>query len=226
MADEWFRSPEWTPAAQANFEARLARSRAYNRAQYMRIKGLALREAGHIDGARELWTRVLETEIEHWPQVSGSLEHLGDSYRQDDPVKAEGHYRRLPHSEWHDSLRPPVVGRGPARPWRQGVGRRGSQAPQHVDRPVQCSLPKRTLPLQPRADSCGEGARRQRDDPTGRPHRARPRRAGSRLPASRARDRRGQGRRQDSSSIAEARQVTRRTDSPRRPTPLTPTMDP
>jgi tetratricopeptide (TPR) repeat protein len=83
------------PAAQANFEARLARSRAHNRAQYMRIKGLALREAGQIDGARELWTRVLETEIEHWPEVSGSLEHLGDSYRQDDPVKAEGYYRRL-----------------------------------------------------------------------------------------------------------------------------------
>ena len=61
----------------------------------MRIKGLALREAGHVDAARELWTRVIESEDEHWPQVSGSLEHLGDSYRHDDPPRAATYYRRL-----------------------------------------------------------------------------------------------------------------------------------
>ncbi len=61
----------------------------------MRIKGLALREAGHVDAARELWTRIIESADEHWPQVSGSLEHLGDSYRHDDPPRAATYYRRL-----------------------------------------------------------------------------------------------------------------------------------
>lgn len=46
-------------------------------------------------GARELWSRVVETEAEHWPQVSGSLEHLGDSYRRGQPLRAEEYYRRL-----------------------------------------------------------------------------------------------------------------------------------
>lgn len=95
MTDEWFRSPEWTRDAQADFEARLGRSRGGNRAQYMRIKGLALREAGQVDAARELWTRVIESEDEHTSQVPGSLEHLGDSYRHDNPGRAERYYRRL-----------------------------------------------------------------------------------------------------------------------------------
>ena len=196
----------------------------------MSIKGLALREAGHVDAARELWTRVIESGDEHWPQVSGSLEHLGDSYRHDDPPRAATYYRRLiadyptlsgTSGCVHVSLAEILLDRT-----RQGVGRAGSEASRHLDRRVQHSLPKRPFPVQPRGDSGGESARRQRDDPTGRPHRARPRRAGSRLPPSRARDWRGQGRRQDSSSIAEARQVTRRTDSPRRRTPPTPTIDP
>ncbi len=61
----------------------------------MRIKGLALCAAGHVEGARDLWTRVIEAETEHWPEVSASLEHLGDSYRHDDPRRAETYYRRL-----------------------------------------------------------------------------------------------------------------------------------
>ncbi|MGH3470952.1 MAG: tetratricopeptide repeat protein [Nocardioidaceae bacterium] len=95
MAEEWFRSPEWTPQAQADFEARLARSRPHNRAQYLRIKGLALRDAGEIQGARALWERVIADETEHWPQVSGALEHLGDSHRNEDPALAETYYRRI-----------------------------------------------------------------------------------------------------------------------------------
>lgn len=95
MAIDWFRSPEWTAEAQEDFEARLARSMAHNRAQYLRIKGLALLEAGEVSGARDLWMRVVETETEDWPQVSASLEHLGDSYRQDDPATAESYFRRL-----------------------------------------------------------------------------------------------------------------------------------
>jgi tetratricopeptide (TPR) repeat protein len=96
MEDEWFRSPRWSEADRAEFEARLARARKYNRAQYLRIKGLALSDAGEIEGARELWTRVLADDGE-FSTLEGftAMEHLGDSYSEDDPTLAEDHYRRL-----------------------------------------------------------------------------------------------------------------------------------
>jgi tetratricopeptide (TPR) repeat protein len=96
MENEWFRSPDWGEADRADFEGRLARSRGYNRAQYLRIKGLALRDAGEIDGARGLWLRVLGDDGE-FSKLEGfaALEHLGDSYVEDDPVLAEDYYRRL-----------------------------------------------------------------------------------------------------------------------------------
>jgi tetratricopeptide (TPR) repeat protein len=94
MADEWFRSPDWDPDAQADFEERLRRARPYNRAQYLRIKGLALAAAGEVAGARSLWTRVLES-TEDSLQQAGALEHLGDSHVDDDPALAEDYFRRL-----------------------------------------------------------------------------------------------------------------------------------
>lgn len=98
MEDEWFRSPGWAEADRAKFEARLARSRKHNRAQYLRIKGLALKDAGEVGGARELWTRVLADDGE-FSTMEGftTLEHLGDSYLDDDPMLAEYYYRRLLH---------------------------------------------------------------------------------------------------------------------------------
>ncbi|MFB0840474.1 MULTISPECIES: hypothetical protein [unclassified Arthrobacter] len=96
MADEWFRSPAWGEADRADFEARLARSRGYNRVQYLRIKGLALSDAGGIGGARDLWLRVLADDGE-FSRMEGftALEHLGDSYVEEDPMLAETYYRRL-----------------------------------------------------------------------------------------------------------------------------------
>lgn len=96
MAVEWFRSPAWGEAERADFEARLARSRGYNRAQYLRIKGLALRDAGEVAGARDLWLRVLADDGE-FSRMEGftALEHLGDSYVEDNPLLAETYYRRL-----------------------------------------------------------------------------------------------------------------------------------
>ena len=44
--DEWFRSADWDDAARTDFEARLARSRPYNRVQYRRIKAIALLRSG------------------------------------------------------------------------------------------------------------------------------------------------------------------------------------
>lgn len=96
MADDWFRSPDWSPEGQAEFEKRLARARGYNRAQYLRIKGLALAEAGEKDGARALWERVLESTDElARSQQPSALEHLGDSYAREDPAAAETYYRRI-----------------------------------------------------------------------------------------------------------------------------------
>ncbi|MGN7201411.1 tetratricopeptide repeat protein [Arthrobacter sp. SAFR-044] len=96
MENEWFRSPAWGEADRALFEARLARSRGYNRAQYLRIKGLALSDAGEIAGARDLWLRVLADDGE-FSKMEGftALEHLGDSYVEDKPLLAETYYRRL-----------------------------------------------------------------------------------------------------------------------------------
>lgn len=95
MADDWFRSPDWSPAAQAEFEARLKRSRDWNHAQYIRIKGLALREAGLLQPARDLWERILEQGLGHDFEKAGTLEHLGDSYRDTNPERAALYYRRL-----------------------------------------------------------------------------------------------------------------------------------
>jgi tetratricopeptide (TPR) repeat protein len=96
MAEEWFRSPGWSAEARSDFEQRLGRARAYNRAQYLRIKGLALAGAGEVDGARELWIRVLEDDGD-FARMEGyaALEHLGDSYAADDVALAEHYYRRL-----------------------------------------------------------------------------------------------------------------------------------
>jgi tetratricopeptide (TPR) repeat protein len=96
MANEWFRSTDWSEAARADFERRLGRARPSGRAQYLRIKGLALADAGEIDGARELWNRVLRDDGE-FAALEGFavLEHLGDSYVDDDPALAAGYYRRL-----------------------------------------------------------------------------------------------------------------------------------
>lgn len=96
MTDDWFRSPHWSAEARDDFEARLARARPYNRAQYMRIKGLALSEAGERRGARELWERVLQsTEELATTQQASALEHLGDSYVRENVATAENYYRTL-----------------------------------------------------------------------------------------------------------------------------------
>lgn len=95
MTDDWFRSSDWSPTAQADFEARLKRSREWNRAQYIRIKGLALREAGMLQPARDLWERILDQDLGHDFEKASTLEHLGDSYRDTEPERATHYYRRL-----------------------------------------------------------------------------------------------------------------------------------
>ncbi len=79
--DEWFRSPAWTSEDQQAFEAKLAGARPHGRAQYLRIKGLALREAGLGDAAAVLWQRVCADYPGSLHETS-ALEHLGDLARE------------------------------------------------------------------------------------------------------------------------------------------------
>jgi len=95
VGDEWFRTSDWSQATQADFEARLGRARAHNRPQYMRIKGLALAEAGHVDAACALWQRVLDSESTYDFEKASKLEHLADSYVPENPGLAEQFYRTL-----------------------------------------------------------------------------------------------------------------------------------
>jgi len=46
VADDWFRSSDWSGDAQEEFERRLSRAGASSRPQYLRIKALALIQHG------------------------------------------------------------------------------------------------------------------------------------------------------------------------------------
>ncbi len=95
VVDEWFRSPAWGTQDQADFEARLGRARKAGRSQYLRIKGLALNEAGQKDGARALWLRVLADPGGFDTQRWSTMEHLGDLDVESNPGEAESRYRQL-----------------------------------------------------------------------------------------------------------------------------------
>jgi tetratricopeptide (TPR) repeat protein len=93
MPADWFRNAAWDEAAQADFYTRLARAR--RKAEYMRIKGVYLYDAGEVQGAVALWSRVVE-ENSHDLSVNGALEKLGDAYqRLGDRRAAEDSYRSL-----------------------------------------------------------------------------------------------------------------------------------
>lgn len=93
---EWYRWPDWSPADQVDFEARLKRSWSSNRHQYLRIKGLALAADGQTDAAKALFLRVLDSEDE-FSELSkaGALENLADLHMHSDPAEAERYLRRL-----------------------------------------------------------------------------------------------------------------------------------
>lgn len=63
--------------------------------KYLRIKGLALEAAGHSDGSRSLWLRVLADPDGSSGMRWATLEHLGDLDVDDDPEEAESRYRQL-----------------------------------------------------------------------------------------------------------------------------------
>jgi tetratricopeptide (TPR) repeat protein len=95
MPAEWFRDPSWGGKARDRFEIRLNRARVGNRPQYLRIKALALRGAGELDGAKELLNRVLSDYPESL-DCGICLELLGDIAREEGSVEtAERNYREV-----------------------------------------------------------------------------------------------------------------------------------
>ena len=95
MSGEWFRGSAWDRVARDQFQARLSRARVGNRPQYLRIKGLALRDAGELGGAKELLNRVL-TEYPDSLDCAMCLELLGDIARTEGFVDtAERTYREV-----------------------------------------------------------------------------------------------------------------------------------
>jgi hypothetical protein len=95
VADDWFRSPDWSPDAQADFEARLRRAHAGNPDSVHPHQGNRLRESGQVEAARSLWHRILENDLGHEFEKATTIEHLADSYVGVDPETAEQYYRRL-----------------------------------------------------------------------------------------------------------------------------------
>ena len=96
MGVDWFRSPDWNEPARTAFEARLARARPRNRQQYLRIKGLALRAAGHTAAARELLERAADHPDGHFFMTVSAWESLADmAVERGDRATAEQLYRRI-----------------------------------------------------------------------------------------------------------------------------------
>lgn len=82
---EWFRRTTWSDADREDFNAHLKRSRgAGNKAQYLRIQGFHLAEAGHHSAAIELLDRLFAEfpqaiELaQAYAQKAASLAKLGD----------------------------------------------------------------------------------------------------------------------------------------------------
>jgi len=94
--DEWFRQPGWDGSAREDFEQRLARSRPHNQQQYMRIKALALEEAGETRGSQELLQRIIDFPDGYSHEAAFALERLGDiASRQGDRNRAKDYYHRV-----------------------------------------------------------------------------------------------------------------------------------
>lgn len=97
--DDWFRCADWSVPAQELFERKLQRSRTpFNRAQYMRIKGLSLIEADDPTSRAagyELLNRLIrEYPGERW-SIVGAHEILGQAYQADGRFElAEEHLRQ------------------------------------------------------------------------------------------------------------------------------------
>lgn len=95
MDEDWYRTPAWSLADQELFERKLRRARAWNRPQYLRIKGLELQEAGLVDAARTLLVRAgVEAGSDRYERTT-AWENLADTLMVSDPAEAERLLRRI-----------------------------------------------------------------------------------------------------------------------------------
>jgi tetratricopeptide (TPR) repeat protein len=98
--DDWFRSSNWDEESRLLFESKLARSKTgWNRAQYLRIKGLMLLTSDDPDvweGGVALSERVIRDygDAPERSEAALAYDALGDHYvRRGDDVQAERNYR-------------------------------------------------------------------------------------------------------------------------------------
>lgn len=75
---DWFRKTSWKQVDKTEFEQKLRRAHRDNRAQYVRIQGVHLAEAGQHKAAVELFERVL-AEFPDPFEVGSALSGLGQS---------------------------------------------------------------------------------------------------------------------------------------------------
>jgi tetratricopeptide (TPR) repeat protein len=95
VAGDWFRDSSWTPDAQEEFERRLSAARVRSRAQYLRVKALALLAAKHPEAGQAMLHRILDEYPENWLECAFALERLGDLSRAaGDLGGAEAFYRK------------------------------------------------------------------------------------------------------------------------------------
>jgi tetratricopeptide (TPR) repeat protein len=79
--EEWFRRTNWSEQDRAEFFSRLARSRSqYHKAQYLRIQGYTLGEAGRTQPALELLDLLVE-KYQNKSQLALAQEHRGKLLR-------------------------------------------------------------------------------------------------------------------------------------------------
>ena len=94
MSEDWFRSSDWSAGAQEDFERRLSRARPDSRPQYLRIKAIALLEAGQLESADALLERVIDESPDSTDARFG-LELRGDiASRGGHLDRAADYYRR------------------------------------------------------------------------------------------------------------------------------------
>jgi hypothetical protein len=95
--DDWYRGSAWDRRTRELFEGKLSRARVHTRAQYLRIKGLALTasESESVRAAgRELLKRVVDEHSDDEVQVTLAHRELAQSLADDGSfVEAAEHYR-------------------------------------------------------------------------------------------------------------------------------------
>ena len=97
MKEDWYRSPDDSPEAMADFEQRLSRARPNNRAQYLRVKAVTLAQQPN-QCARQiaiaLLRRIISDFADEWHEVNFSHEMLGRIHENDGRFEeAEREYR-------------------------------------------------------------------------------------------------------------------------------------